>query len=156
MIITLILGMIVATIIHNLDPSLVERQVEANMATEPLEIPQERLVTTARVKSVYDGDTIVVELTKEIRVRMLDCWAPEDRTKDADEKIRGYAAKEFLQSMLEEGDVVLVDIPMTGKLQDSLTFGRVLAYIYKDTDDDAVLDNISAKMVEGGHATRTK
>jgi len=122
----------------------------------PLDSPTERLVTSARVKSVYDGDTVVLELTKEIRVRMLDCWAAEVRTTDKEEKERGFAAKAYLQSMISSGDKVLVDIPMSNKLQDSLTFGRVLAYIYKDVDGDGEQDNLSAKMIEGGHATKTK
>ena len=81
---------------------------------------------------------------------------PEIRTRDADEKEKGYASKAFLQTLLSEGDIVLVDIPMTPKLGSSLTFGRVLAYIYKDTDDDGEPDYISEAMVESGHATKVK
>lgn len=126
------------------------------ITSTPLETPSERLVTSGRIKSVYDGDTVVLELTKEVRVRLLDCWAPEIRTRDENEKERGYAAKAYLESLLESGEIVLVDIPMTTKLQDSLTFGRVLAYIYTDVDDDGTKENVSKEMVEAGHATRTK
>ena len=44
--------------------------------------PEQNLTTSAVVEEVYDGDTVVVSIQKEIRVRMLDCWAPEVRTKD--------------------------------------------------------------------------
>ena len=107
----------------------------------------------AAVKEVYDGDTIVVTVTKEYRIRMLDCWAPEIT---GDEKEDGLKSKQFLESMLVAGDEVFVKVPTTNRIQDSITFGRVLAYVYKDIDGDGEVDNISEKMVENGFATKEK
>jgi len=42
-----------------------------------------RLVLPCAIVEVYDGDTITVRLTLDLRVRMLDCWTPEIRTRDA-------------------------------------------------------------------------
>lgn len=118
--------------------------------------PSPKIITEARVVEVYDGDTIVVEVTKQMRIRMLDCWTPEIRTRDEEEKARGLAAKEHLMSMLSEGQSIMIEVPMTNRLQDSFTFGRVLAYVYSDVDQNGSMDNISEKMVDSGHATKEK
>jgi endonuclease YncB( thermonuclease family) len=126
------------------------------LISSQLEEPSQRLATSARVKRIIDGDTLVLEVTKELRVRMLDCWAAEIRTKNLEEKNKGLAAKKYLESLINTDDIVLVDIPITEKLQDSISLGRFLAYIYADTDGDGILDNISDLMVKAGHATKSK
>ena len=120
------------------------------------EAPQQNITTTAVVKQVYDGDTVVVVFQKEARIRMLDCWASEIRTSDPEEKEKGIKAKEYLSSIVKEGDEVLVEIPMTNKLQSSFTFGRILAYLWKDVNGDGDMENLSTTMVESGHATQEK
>lgn len=120
--------------------------------TSPEEISP-NVTELATVKEVYDGDTIVVTVTKEYRIRMLDCWAPEVT---GDEKEEGLRSKQFLESMLVAGDEVFVKVPTTNRIQDSITFGRVLAYVYKDIDGDGEVDNISEQMVENGFATKEK
>lgn len=120
--------------------------------SSPEEISQ-NVTELATVKEVYDGDTIVVTVTKEYRVRMLDCWAPEIT---GDEKEDGLKSKQFLESILVTGDEVFVKVPTTNRIQDSITFGRVLAYVYKDIDGDGEVDNISEQMVENGFATKEK
>ena len=120
------------------------------------EAPQQNVTTTAIVKKVYDGDTVVVVFQKEARIRMLDCWASEIRTSDPEEKEKGIKAKEYLSSIIKEGDEVLVEIPMTNKLQSSFTFGRVLAYLWKDVNGDGDMETLSTTMVESGHATQEK
>ena len=118
--------------------------------------PQQNVTTKAIIKSVYDGDTVVVIFQKEARIRMLDCWAKEIRTTDPIEKEEGLKAKKFLQSILQEGDEVLVQIPTTHRLQDSMTFGRLLAYLWKDVDGEGKMDNLSEEMVKQGYATQEK
>lgn len=120
------------------------------------EAPQQNVTTMAVVKKVYDGDTVVVVFQKEARIRMLDCWASEIRTSDPEEKEKGIKAKEYLSSIIKEGDEVLVEIPMTNKLQSSFTFGRILAYLWKDVNGDGDMENLSKTMVESGHATQEK
>lgn len=122
------------------------------LADEPIE----NLTTKATVKEVYDGDTIVVTVTREYRIRMLDCWAPEVKTRNIEEKEKGIASRDFLRNLLQQGDEVLVQIPLTSRFGDSMTFGRVLAYVWKDIDQDGKLDNISEIMVRDGHATKEK
>lgn len=118
--------------------------------------PDQGIVSTATVESVYDGDTITVSVKKTFKVRMLDCWAPEVRTKDKEEKLRGIASKEYLNSLIKKGDRVVVEIPMTENIADSFTFGRILAHVWKDLDGDGSLDNISNEMVDNGFATKEK
>lgn len=118
--------------------------------------PQSMIRTQAVVTDVYDGDTVVVDVTTSIRVRMLDCWAPEIKTKNLKEKEEGLKSKTFLNTMIKNEDVVMLEIPMSGKLSDSLTFGRVLARVYKDVDGDGVPDNLSERMVTNGFATAVK
>lgn len=112
--------------------------------------------TKAVVKEVYDGDTIIVAVTKEYRIRMLDCWAPEVKTKDKEEKARGIASRDYLRSILKDGDEILVEVPMTDRFEDSITLGRVLARVYKDLDGDGKPDNISEEMVRNEFATKEK
>ena len=60
------------------------------------------------ITKVYDGDTIngVVDLgfgiCMDIKVRLADINTPELRTKDLDEKARGYAARDWLRDFLEK------------------------------------------------------
>jgi endonuclease YncB( thermonuclease family) len=119
--------------------------------------PQRGLTTEVVIVDVYDGDTVVVQpMLPAMRIRLLDCWAPEIRTRDATEKVRGYESRDHLRSMLKDGERAILHIPTSGRLQDSLTLGRVLGTLWTDTDGDGVLDNVSTRMVDSGHATRTK
>jgi len=114
------------------------------------------ITSSAIIKDVYDGDTITVTFYKEVKIRMLDCWASELRSSDPEEKQKAIEAREFLKNVLKNGDKVLIKIPTTDRLQDSLTFGRALGYVWKDLDGDGNLDNISDYMVKNGHATKNK
>lgn len=104
----------------------------------------------AKIVEVHDGDTITVEFKVEAKVRLLDCWAPELKTKEGD------AAKDFLSKFLPVGSDVLVKIPFNGKLNESFSFGRVLGNVYKDTDGDGEVENLSNLMVKWGFATEKK
>ena len=118
--------------------------------------PEQNLTTKAVVKEVYDGDPVVVTIQKDFRVRMLDCWAPEIKTRNPEEKKRGEESRNFLKSLVNIDDEVIVEIPMTDRIQDSFTFGRVLAYLWKDIDGDGKLDDVSDVMIQKGFATKTK
>lgn len=118
--------------------------------------PNTILEVPAKVVSVYDGDTATLEFNIKANVRLLDCWAPEIRSRNAEEKKKGLASKEYLESLLKTNDEVYVRIPFDGNLSNSLSLSRILGNIYKDIDGDGVKDNISEVMVKKGYATKTK
>ena len=113
--------------------------------------PPEGFTTKANVSRVIDGDTVDVTITRKIRVRLKDCWAPETRTRDLEEKQRGMASKKYLEKLLRNKDVVLhIPADKEGDIKDIFSFGRVLGNIFIDEQD------VSSAMVSVGHATRKK
>lgn len=115
-----------------------------------------KLQIPARIVSVYDGDTVTIELKIRANVRLLDCWAPEIKTKDKEEKEKGLESKKYLESLLKADDEVIAEIPFDGNISNSISLSRILATIYKDIDGDGVKDNISSIMVDKGYAKETK
>ena len=115
--------------------------------------PEPGWTTKARVVYVLDGDTVEVEVVRKLRIRVLDCWAPETRTRDLDEKARGIVSKENLQRLQPAGSPVTVAIPSSvdGDVQDVLTMGRFLAHMW---NADGV--NVAEAQVNSGHATKEK
>jgi len=116
--------------------------------------------TPARVVDVYDGDTIEVDIVRRVRVRLLDCWAPEVRTKNTHEKQAGIRARDHLRAILPVGSEIVLHIPTqagdapaasTVDVQDVFTFGRVLGRVFDKNGQD-----VSAAMVAAGHATAAK
>ncbi len=116
--------------------------------------PQPGWTTEAKVLRVIDGDTLELAVTRKLRVRLLDCWAPETRTRDLLEKAAGIRAREFLQTLLEsQGGAVTAFFP-AGEGQDlagSFSFGRLLGRVYLSDGRE-----ISAVMVEAGLARSEK
>ncbi len=87
------------------------------------------------VDRVVDGDTIdvVLDLGFDIkfksRVRLYGIDTPECRTRDLDEKARGKMAAGFVQSTVEEGELIQIRT----KLKDSRgKYGRVLGELIVD------------------------
>lgn len=115
-----------------------------------------KIILPAKIISVHDGDTIAVLFYTNANIRMLDCWAAEINSKDETEKNKGLQARDYLQTILKPEDEVLIEIPFNDKLSNSLTFGRILAKVYKDVDNDNKPDNISEVMVNKGFATKDK
>lgn len=119
--------------------------------------PQEfKTVIPAKVVSIYDGDTITVEFTIKANIRLKDCWAPEIRSKNEEEKRAGLEAKKKLESLIQPGDNIIVEILHGENFSNSLTLSRVLATIYKDIDGDNKPDNVSKEMVKSGLAKEKK
>ena len=124
--------------------------------------PPKGITTAVKVVRVIDGDTVDVEITRTIRVRLLDCWAPETRTRDPEEKVKGYESKKYLHDLLKQvfyNDLaarkqkkVTLFIPADeqGELKDNFTFSRVLGRLFVSGED------VSELMIEAGKATRTK
>lgn len=106
----------------------------------------------AEVISVYDGDTITVMIDQgmkhfaRVKVRLIGINTPEIRTKDLEEKARGYAAKDFLKGLIE-GKTVIINTVKKGK------FGRWLGVIWLyEGDMDQLGESINDLMIKNGHA----
>lgn len=100
------------------------------------------------IERVIDGDTVVVDIDlgfdvwlKGESVRLSGIDAPEVRTRDLEEKERGFAAKEFLEGLLPAGSkqVLISDSFNRGK------YGRIVG-------DFA--ESVTKELVENGHAKR--
>lgn len=112
------------------------------------------ITTEVHDMQVTDGDTVVVNVIKEIAIRLL----PEDGKFDApeishpkteEEKVRGLAAKKYLEdkiaAAIANGDEIVVYIPFggRGKVKDISTLGRVLGKVYingKNIIDEEMLE----------------
>ena len=113
--------------------------------------PAEGFTTKAKVTRIIDGDTVDVEITRQVRVRLKDCWAPEKRSRDIVEKQKGMASLSHLATILDDKKIVLF-IPADDKdeIKDIFTFGRVIGHIFLDGED------VSEHMIAAGHATKEK
>jgi endonuclease YncB( thermonuclease family) len=123
--------------------------------------PEYGWTTPARVLRVIDGDTLEVEVRRVVRIRMLDCWAPESkadsRVPEEDreqQKALGLASKAALQKVAEDQDVI-VRIPTRsdGDISHMFTMGRVLGHVWLQK---APQESLSERQVRLGHATTTK
>lgn len=114
--------------------------------------PELGITTKGILTRIVDGDTVDVEIRKTVRVRLMDCWAPETRTKDLEEKAKGLQSKEHLSQVCPVGTEVVVHIPASedGEIADVFTMGRVLGFVFVGTED------LSEVQVMAGNATRTK
>lgn len=116
-------------------------------AQPPATRPPHGWSTQAQVVRVLDGDTLEVEITRRVRVRLLDCWAPETRDPG------GPESTENLKRLLADGEVTLLVPMQTEDVSDIWTFGRALGYVWSTADADK---SVSQLQVEQGHATREK
>lgn len=131
----------------------------------PEQAPRPGFSTDCVITEVYDGDTVVVEFTATARVRLIDCWAPEIRTKDDTEKAKGFDSRNHLakaagmqwnaEARRWRGRTpARLHVPF-GSGQDIggvMTLGRVLGSLWLDGDRMS----LSALQVTTGHATPAK
>lgn len=124
-----------------------QRPSQAAVAPQPYSC----ISAPCEIVEVYDGDTLTVRVSLDMRVRLLDCWCPEVRTLDSAEKVKGQAARDHLKKLAPVGSAAQLLVPLTGhRLDDIITMGRVLAYVAVDGKD------LSSQQVQTGHATKTK
>ena len=123
--------------------------------------PKPGWTTTGQCVRVVDGDTVVVQIVKQIRVRLLDCWCPETKldhrvseTDRESEKRRGRGAREFTRSLVE-GRQVVVTIPpdADGDIGDVFTLDRALGHVWLEENQDK---SVSEQVVAAGHAVKSK
>lgn len=137
------------------------RAEKASHDAEPKVIPEPAWITPARVIRVIDGDTVEVEIRKTLRVRMLDCWAPEshrdgrvDESEREEQKALGIASKKSLEKYAQDRDVILrIPTASDGDISQVFTLGRVLGELWLVTDSK---ESLSERQVRLGHATKTK
>jgi len=157
-------GFAVGLFIH--DAESLSTGLEARGTQTPLEArpvggvlpPSPGWTTKAKCLRAIDGDTIEVEVRRVIRVRLLDCWAPESkidpRVSQADqetEKFAGQASKENLRRLAEGRDVV-VQIPSEVDVAKAITMGRWLGRVWLEGDGES----LSEKQARGGFAEKVK
>lgn len=125
-------------------------------ADEPTEVVV--FETACKIVEVYDGDTITVtfvlcgELPIKARVRLLDCWAPEVT---GDEKPLGLKSRDYLRGLVKGHKAARLVIPAkpgADRLDDHLTFGRILGRVYLSGQTTP----LAAQVVKAGHAYKTK
>lgn len=121
-------------------------------------MPQPGWTTRAVVTRVVDGDTVEVELRRRIRVRLLDCWAPETKGHDPEKKAAGEAAREHLEQIIPVGNDVILEIPTdvegdAGDMGQILTFGRVVGSVWNAYKGGK---SANEQMVADGFATQSK
>ena len=123
------------------------------------EAPPHGWSTSCKIIKVVDGDTVDVEIKKTVRIRLLDCWAPESimvlptnptpaELEDAKiNKKRGQDSKEHLK-LLAEGKTGTVFILGSDNFKDISTLGRLLGHVWVDGDPLS----LSQHQVKDGHA----
>jgi len=135
------------------DPAFTSPQVAAMLQT--FECPPRGFTVDGTVVRVIDGDTVVVRSQIEYQIRLLDCWAPESRTKDLAEKQRGLAAKARMQE-LADCQQCRVFMPAAGTVADMITMGRILGRVWILQDGSPADTDLSTIMVKEGLATPQK
>lgn len=151
--IAVLLWMIISAADANSQPSAL--QPVPDPVGNAMVCPPRGLTLDASIVRVIDGDTVVCESRFVYHVRLLDCWAPESRTKDPDEKQRGLASKARLVEIADQQPVRL-HIPAGRSLADVITFDRVLGYVWLTHDGTPELVSINERMVADGFATQEK
>jgi endonuclease YncB( thermonuclease family) len=121
----------------------------------------------ATVTDVTDGDTVDVQVDyngKEYNVRTLGFDSPETRRNSSYEKVEewegieddkylaewGENAKDYAQDELD-GETVEIEVDPNEDIYDP--FGRLLAYVHYDQDDDGSIDTLyNRDVLEKGYA----
>ncbi len=104
----------------------------------------------AVVLRVVDGDTIIVALNnQEERIRMIGVDAPESVSLNEEENtVWGQSASEYTKSVLEPG----TKIWLTFDIEERDQYGRMLAYIWLDSDTENLNHLFQKQLIEEGYA----
>jgi len=108
--------------------------------------PDPGWTTPANVTRVIDGDTIEIEIRRTMRVRLIDCWAPERNTSE------GPAATANLRRLVGNGNVTLFVPLKSGDVSELFTFGRILGHVWPEGSNRS----LSELQVDQGFATKEK
>lgn len=104
----------------------------------------------AVVLRVVDGDTIIVALNnREERIRMIGVDAPESVSLNEEENtVWGQSASEYTKSVLEPG----TKIWLTFDIEERDQYGRMLAYIWLDSDTENLNHLFQKQLIGEGYA----
>jgi len=104
-----------------------------------------------KVVHIVDGDTVDIDIDlgfgvwlRDQRVRLYGIDTPESRTSDADEKVYGLAAKDFVVKWTNAGDLSLKTFK-----DDRGKFGRILGEIWYGGEH-----NVNQLLIDNHHAVR--
>lgn len=89
--------------------------------------PKPSVTLPCKIVNIVDGDTADVEVKFIVRVRFLDCWAPEKYTPEG--KVSKARLTELVEQSTKDG-VLVVPLPESGRLADVLTLDRVLGKLW--------------------------
>jgi endonuclease YncB( thermonuclease family) len=106
------------------------------------------------VTKVTDGDTIEVQVqNRSIPVRLIGLDTPETVAPDQPIGCYGKRASQYTKQVLEDR-LVRLEIPRIGDSEDA--YGRTLAYIYLDTNEDGEYEHLyNEDLIEQGLARTT-
>ena len=106
-----------------------------------------------KVTEVYDGDTITVEVKIPVRVRLLDCWAPEIKGTKGAEHQAALASRDHLKKIsLGKRGLLVVPLTELRSIGDLFSFDRILARLYVDESQT----DVSVEQVKHKHATKDR
>lgn len=106
---------------------------------------QPALHLPCKIVEVYDGDTLTADITLRVRVRMLDCWAPEIKEPG------GKESRDHLRELtLDKDGILYVPFGEAKTLGDVFSFDRVVGRVYVEGVD------LSQQQVSAGHATKER
>ena len=104
----------------------------------------------ATVRRWVDGDTVDVDINLGFgliyanqRLRLYGIDAPEQRTRDLDEKEKGLAATAYVNEVAPVGSKITIVTYKEGK------YGRILAEVFLEDNT-----NLNSLLTEVGHAER--
>ena len=110
-------------------------------------IPQTGWSIKGKVTDVHDGDTVTVSFSKMMKVRLIDCWAPEVT---GIQKAIGLQARDNMKNLVLDKEVTVFIPEDQSDIGKSTSISRFLGHIWVgDT-------NIAAKQVSDGFACKTK
>ena len=105
------------------------------------------LCIPAVINDVHDGDTLSVSVDFSMKIRLINCWAPE--LKDG---VKGQVSKANLIRLTSKNQRCMVEIPLHDDLGKSTSLGRILGRVTVIGHDS----DLSTQQVEGGFATSRK
>lgn len=116
--------------------------------------------------NIIDGDTIDAtidlgfSITLRERIRLYGINTPEVRTRDLEEKKRGFAAKDRLAELIDDSvEPIIVETVYDKRGKFGRIIGTLYSHIYKTLPDNSSWDpiipvksNINFQLISEGHA----